>query len=384
MTNDSSSTLGLARELIQKRSLTPDDEGCQEVIAQRLAAIGFQIEHMPFGDVSNFWARHGTDKPVLCFAGHTDVVPTGPAEQWCCDPFAAEIIGDDLYGRGAADMKGGLAAMLTATEAFIEKNPNHNGSIAFLVTSDEEGPAKDGTRRVVETLEKRKEKIDWCVVGEPSSQDALGDVIRNGRRGSLDGQLVIHGEQGHVAYAHLARNPVLEFAPALVELGLTRWDDGDQHFPATGFQISNVAAGTGANNVIPGEMKIDFNFRYSPQHTDESLKLAVVEVLDRHGLKYELEWNHSGAPFYTQPGRLTDAMSKAIMDVTGAQPELSTGGGTSDGRFIAPTGAEVVEFGLVNRSIHKLDEHTKIADLDTLAKIYQGLLQDLLTVPVLT
>ena len=378
MKKDASSTVDLARELIQRRSLTPDDAGCQDIFERRLSARDFHIERMPFGEVSNLWARHGTDKPLLCFAGHTDVVPTGPSDQWCCDPFAAEIIGDDLFGRGAADMKGGLAAMLTAVESFIDKNPNHTGSIAFLITSDEEGPAKDGTKRVIETLEKRNEKIDWCIIGEPSSQDVLGDTIRNGRRGSLDGLLVIHGEQGHVAYAHLARNPVLEFAPALVELGLKRWDDGDEHFPATGFQISNVTAGTGANNVIPGEMKVEFNFRYSAQHTDQTLKQAVVDILDRHGLTYDIQWHHSGAPFFTPPGHLTDSMCNAVLDVTGVQPELSTGGGTSDGRFIAATGAEVVEFGLINRSIHKLDEHAKIADLARLAQCYEKVLRYLL------
>ena len=373
-----SQTLELTENLLRRRSVTPADEGCQQVMAERLAACGFQIERLPFGGVQNLWARRGSAAPLLCFAGHTDVVPTGPLEEWRSDPFVPTVREGLLYGRGAADMKSGLAAMLTATEEFVRLQPQHRGSIAFLITSDEEGPSVDGTRRVVQLLAERGERIDWCVMGEPSSERTVGDTIKVGRRGSLSGRLTVHGVQGHVAYPHLAENPVHALAPALAELTRRTWDRGTEHFQPTSFQVSNLNAGTGAPNVIPGELKARFNLRYSPVQTLAALKGAVEEILRRHGVRYTLEWYVSGEPFYTPPGRLSSAVAAAVAEVTGTPPQLSTGGGTSDGRFIAPLGAEVVELGVVNASIHKVDECVRIADIDALHRMYFNVLRRLL------
>lgn len=371
-------TLELAAELIRRRSITPDDAGCQELLANRLAASGFTIESMPFGEVANFWATRGEEGPLLCLAGHTDVVPTGPEENWQSPPFEPTERHGRLYGRGTADMKGGLAAMVTAVETFVHEYPDHHGRIAFLVTSDEEGPARTGTRKVVETLRERGEKIDWCIVGEPSSKEQLGDLIRVGRRGSLNGVITVNGVQGHVAYPELAKNPIHVIAPALAELAGIEWDQGQPPFPPTSFQVSNFNAGTGAENVIPGVATIAFNFRYSPAHSPESLQQAVKEILERHGVDYEIEWRDSGRPFYTEPGKLTDAVDAAVETVCGRKPVHSTGGGTSDGRFIAPAGADVVELGLVNASIHQVDEWTNVGDLHQLSSIYRRILEELL------
>lgn len=373
-----SATLTLAEELIRRPSVTPDDHGCQQLMAERLQCIGFEIEPMPFGEVENLWARRGDHGPLFAFAGHTDVVPTGPKEQWNCDPFAAEIREGYLYGRGAADMKGSLAAMVTACERFVAAHADHRGSIAFLITSDEEGPSVNGTVKVIERLEQRGEKIDWCLVGEPTSTDAVGDVIKNGRRGSLNGRLLIRGQQGHVAYPHLADNPLHKFAPALTELCAQQWDAGNEFFPPTTFQISNIHGGTGAENVIPGELDIMFNFRFSTESDEQTLRRRVEEILDRHGLDYQLTWRLSGNPFLTGRGELVNAMCSSIKDVTGIETELSTAGGTSDGRFIAPTGAQVVELGPVNATIHKLNECVRVEDLDRLSDIYEGILKRLL------
>ena len=347
-------------------------------MSERLAAIGFSIERLSFGSVENFWARRGAGSPVFCFAGHTDVVPTGPLEEWRSDPFVPQIRDGMLYGRGAADMKSGLAAMITATEEFVRAHPQHRGSIAFLITSDEEGPSVDGTRRVVELLGGRGESIDWCVVGEPSSEVSIGDTIKVGRRGSLSGRLTVHGVQGHVAYPQLAENPVHTLAPALAELTRREWDQGSEHFQPTTFQVSNLNAGTGAPNVIPGELKARFNLRYSPAQTLDGLKATVEEILRRHGVRYTLEWFLSGEPFYTAPGRLSEAVAEAVTQVTGARPKLSTGGGTSDGRFIAPLGAQVVELGVVNASIHKVNECVRVEDIDALERMYVTVLRSLL------
>jgi succinyl-diaminopimelate desuccinylase len=374
-----SETVTLAEQLIARRSVTPADEGCQQLMCERLAAIGFAVEPLRFGNVENFWARRGTTGPVLCFAGHTDVVPTGPLEEWHSDPFAPVIRAGLLYGRGAADMKTGLAAMITATEEFVGEHPTHKGSIAYLITSDEEGPSVDGTRRVVETLAARGERIDWCLVGEPSSEERVGDTIKVGRRGSLSGRLTVHGVQGHVAYPQLAENPVHTLAPALAELTQRTWDRGTEHFQPTSFQVSNLNAGTGAPNVIPGELKARFNLRYSPVQTLAGLKGAVEEILKRHGVRYTLEWYVSGEPFYTPPGVLSQAVGDAVAEVTGSRPGLSTGGGTSDGRFIAPLGAQVVELGVVNASIHKVNECVRVEDVDALHRMYVTVLRRLLT-----
>jgi len=373
-----SDTLELAIDLISRQSVTPEDAGCQPLMMDRLAAIGFDNQPLRFGDVDNFWSRRGTEGPLFCFAGHTDVVPTGPIETWTSDPFRPEIRDGLLYGRGAADMKGSLAAMITATERFIARHPDHKGSIAYLITSDEEGPAVDGTVKVVEALEARAEKIDWCLVGEPSSTERVGDVVKNGRRGSLGARLVVKGVQGHVAYPHLARNPVHQAAPALAELAATEWDRGNKFFPPTSFQISNIHAGTGATNVVPGTLEVVFNLRYSTETNHHRIERRVQEVLDRYGLEYEIEWTLSGKPFLTPAGALVEAAQQAIPDITGYPTELSTAGGTSDGRFIAPTGAQVLELGPLNATIHKVDECVSVADLDTLSAIYERILEQLL------
>ena len=373
-----SQAVELTKDLISRRSITPADEGCQTLLAQRLARIGFLIEPLPFGDVANFWARRGTGRPLFCFAGHTDVVPTGPLEEWHSDPFTPEIRDGVLYGRGAADMKSGLAAMVTAAEEFVTAHPAHSGSIAFLITSDEEGPSVDGTRRVTELLQARGEQIDWCLMGEPSSEVSLGDTVKVGRRGSLSGRLTVHGVQGHVAYPQLAENPVHALAPALAELVRRTWDEGTEHFQPTSFQVSNINAGTGAPNVIPSELKARFNLRYSPVQTLENLKDTVEGILRSYGVRFTLEWYVSGEPFYTPPGVLSRAVAAAVAEVTGMPPRLSTGGGTSDGRFIAPLGAEVVELGVVNASIHKVNECVRVADIDALQRMYCNLLRRLL------
>jgi succinyl-diaminopimelate desuccinylase len=373
-----SQTLELTQNLMARRSVTPADEGCQQVMMERLAALGFTIEPLRYGNVENFWARRGAEGPVFCFAGHTDVVPTGPLEEWRTDPFVPSIRDGALYGRGAADMKSGLAAMITATEEFVRTHPGHKGSIAFLITSDEEGPSVDGTKRVVETLAARHQRIDWCVVGEPSSEGSIGDTIKVGRRGSLSGRLTVHGIQGHVAYPQLAENPVHTLAPALAELTSRIWDQGTEHFQPTTFQISNLNAGTGAPNVIPGELKARFNLRYSPVQTLDTLREVVEGILRKHGVRYTLEWYISGEPFYTPPGTLSSAVAAAVADVTGSRPKLSTGGGTSDGRFIAPLGAQVVELGVINASIHKVNESVRISDIDALHRMYFNVLRNLL------
>lgn len=373
-----SQTLELTQDLLRRRSLTPADAGCQELIAGRLAAAGFAVESLRYGEVDNLWARRGSGAPVFCFAGHTDVVPTGPLEEWHSDPFVPARRGESLYGRGAADMKSGLAAMVTAAEAFVAAYPAHRGSLAFLITSDEEGPSVDGTKRVAQTLRERGERIDWCLVGEPSSESALGDTIKIGRRGSLSGRLTVHGVQGHVAYPQLAENPVHTLAPALAELTRRQWDQGTEHFQPTSFQVSNLNAGTGAPNVIPGELRARFNLRYCPVQTLAGLKETVEEILHRHGVRYTLEWYVSGEPFYTPPGTLCEAVSEAVYEVSGRRPKLSTGGGTSDGRFIAPLGAQVVELGVVNASIHKVNESVRVADIDALHAMYFNVLRRLL------
>ena len=373
-----SPVLTLARDLISRPSVTPEDAGCQQMMADYLSRLGFSIEPMVFNDTTNLWARRGSEGPLFCFAGHTDVVPPGPLDKWDSPPFEPTIRDGLLYGRGAADMKGSLAAMLVAVERFVTAHPDHQGSIAFLITSDEEGPFINGTPKVVETLEARNEKITWCLVGEPSSTRLLGDVVKNGRRGSITGDLLVKGIQGHVAYPHLGRNPIHQAAPALAELASTVWDQGNAFFPPTSFQIPNISAGTGASNVIPGELQVQFNFRFSTELTAEQIKERVRAILDRHGLEYDLTWTLSGHPFLTSTGDLVEATVAAIEEVQGFSPELSTSGGTSDGRFIAPTGAQVIELGPLNATIHKLNECVKVADLDTLADVYTAILRRLL------
>jgi succinyl-diaminopimelate desuccinylase len=368
-------TLLLTQDLIRRPSVSPEDQGCLQLIGQRLEAAGFRVERMPFGPVENIWALHGTERPVLCLAGHTDVVPTGPREEWHTDPFEPVVRDGILYGRGAADMKSGLAAMVVATERFVAKHPNHKGTLAYLLTSDEEGPSVDGTRRVMEVLEARNEKIDYCVVGEPSSTEKLGDVIKIGRRGSLSGKLTVHGVQGHVAYPHLADNPVHAVAPALAELAARTWDKGNEFFQPTTFQISNISAGTGAPNVIPGELKARFNLRFSTEQTVEKLQSTITEILNRHKVNYTLEWFVSGLPFFTAPGALSKAVVQAIQEKVNRTPELSTTGGTSDGRFIAPTGAQVVELGVLNATIHKVNENVRVEDVVMLAQIYERMME---------
>ncbi|WP_434657969.1 succinyl-diaminopimelate desuccinylase [Chromobacterium violaceum] len=373
-----SATLDLARELIRRDSVTPRDEGCQALMIERLEAIGFKVEKMRHGDVDNFWARRGDAGPLFCFAGHTDVVPTGPLDKWDSPPFEPTVRNGLLYGRGAADMKASLAAFVTACERFVAEHPDHKGSLALLITSDEEGVAVDGTVKVVDALEARGETIDYCIVGEPTSEQRLGDTVKNGRRGSLSGRLVVHGIQGHIAYPQLAKNPIHLVAPALAELAATRWDEGNAFFPPTSWQVSNIQAGTGATNVIPGHCELLFNFRFSPESTAESLKERVYQILDKHGLGYELHWQQSGQPFITPPGALTDALSAAIAEVSGAKAELSTTGGTSDGRFIKRIARELVEFGPINATIHKLNECVEVADVEPLAAIYRRTLERLL------
>ena len=375
-----SPTLELACELIRRPSVTPLDEGCQEQMMRRLQACGFAIEPMRIEDVDNFWASHGNDDgPVLCFAGHTDVVPTGPVQNWQHQPFDA-LIDDNgmLCGRGAADMKGSLASMIIAVERFVAEYPEHKGRITFLITSDEEGPAHHGTKAVVERLRARNERLDWCIVGEPSSTTLVGDVVKNGRRGSLGCTLTVRGKQGHVAYPHLARNPIHLAAPALAELAAEHWDDGNAFFPPTSFQISNLNAGTGATNVIPGELKAIFNFRFSTESTVEGLQQRVEAILNKHGLDFKLDWALSGLPFLTEPGALLDAVAASIKTVTGRDTKPSTSGGTSDGRFIATLGTQVVELGPVNATIHQVDERVLASDLDVLTEIYYQTLVNLL------
>jgi succinyl-diaminopimelate desuccinylase len=373
-----SPTLELTREFIARPSVSPVDGGCQALMIERLAALGFAIESLPFGPVENFWAKRGRGAPVFCFAGHTDVVPPGPPEEWSTEPFVPVIRDGILYGRGAADMKSGLAAMLTATEAFVAAHPGHRGTLAFLITSDEEGPSVDGTRRVVEVLKSRGESIDWCLVGEPSSETRLGDTIKIGRRGSLSGRLTVHGVQGHVAYPQRADNPVHALAPALAELTSRVWDQGNAHFQPTTFQVSNLSAGTGAPNVIPGELKARFNIRFSTEQSVESLQATVLEILERHHVKHSLEWFISGQPFLTVPGELSGAAVQAVQEHCGITPALSTGGGTSDGRFIAPMGAQVIELGVINSTIHKVDECVRVEDVDALHRLYFRTLELLL------
>ena len=373
-----SPTLKLTKALISRASITPDDQDCQRLLAQRLAPLGFKVENMRFGEVDNLWLRKGVESPVFCFAGHTDVVPTGPLEQWHTPPFEPTIKDGLLYGRGTADMKGSIAAMTVACERFIEDYPNHKGSIAFLITSDEEGPANNGTVKVIETLQARQEQIDWCLVGEPSSTEKVGDVIKNGRRGSLGCELTIIGKQGHVAYPHLSENPLHSAVPFLAEITTEEWDQGNEFFPPTSFQISNIQAGTGATNVIPGELNIICNFRFSTELTHEIIQQRVEAMLDKHGLNYNIDWNLSGQPFLTPEGELVSAAVEAIRAVAGIETKLSTAGGTSDGRFIAPTGSQVLELGPLNATIHQVNECVSIADLDQLEQMYYGILQRLL------
>jgi succinyl-diaminopimelate desuccinylase len=370
--------LELAKELIARQSVTPEDGGCQEVIAKRLAAAGFRCEPMKFGAVTNLWARRGTQSPLVCFAGHTDVVPTGPLSEWHSDPFVPTIRDGKLYGRGAADMKSSIAAFVAAVETFVAERPRHSGSIALLLTSDEEGPAIDGTVRVVEKLKSRNELIDYCIVGEPTSVDMLGDMLKNGRRGSLSAKLVVRGIQGHVAYPHLVKNPVHLAAPALAELAKTQWDKGNESFPPTSFQVSNIHAGTGAANVVPGSVEVDFNFRFSTESTDASLKERVQALLKKHGLEYSIDWTLGAKPFLSKRGKLAQTVMAAGKKNTGRSAELSTTGGTSDARFIIEVCPEVVELGPVNASIHKLNEHIALAELETLPRIYLDTLRALL------
>ncbi len=373
-----SATLNLACELMSRPSVSPVDGGCQEVMIARLHAIGFDIQRLPFADVENFWAVKGESGPTLCFAGHTDVVPTGKLEDWQRPPFEPTIADNILYGRGAADMKGALAAMVTACERFVEEQPNHTGRIAFLITSDEEGPAINGTVKVVEWLREQNTIPEWCLIGEPSSNQQLGDMVKNGRRGSLNAKLIIKGTQGHIAYPHMADNPIHRAAPALAELMGQHWDEGNDFFPATSFQVSNINGGTGATNVIPGDVRVVFNFRFSTEVTAPELQQRVEAILKRHELRYDIEWNLSGEPFITEPGDLVTAVVDSIQQETGLNTELSTSGGTSDGRFIAKLGTQVIELGTINATIHKVDEQIVASDLDTLSTIYQGILKNLL------
>lgn len=371
-------TLELAKSLISQASVTPDDNGCQSIMIERLKKIGFEIHPLKFGDVDNFWATRGNSGPIFAFAGHTDVVPAGNEDAWNTAPFEPTIKGDYLYGRGAADMKGGLASMVTATENFVQDNPDHNGTIAFLITSDEEGVAINGTVKVMDYLNENDTKIDYCLLGEPSSTSITGDVIKNGRRGSLNGVINVNGQQGHVAYPHLAKNPIHFIAPALNDLCLQEWDSGNEYFPATSFQISNFHSGGGVTNVVPGEAKVMFNFRYSTETTKEELMAKVHEILDNHKIDYTLDWHHSGNPFLTPVGDLVSACVSAIEETKDITPELSTSGGTSDGRFIAQEGTQVVELGPVNATIHQINESILVKDLEDLSSIYSKVLTKIL------
>lgn len=371
-------TIELASELIRRRSLTPDDAGCQHVVAARLQRAGFSADHLRFDDVDNLWVTHGSGAPVIALLGHTDVVPTGPVSAWTSDPFTPVIRDGHLYGRGAADMKGSVAAMVTALERFAAKYADHRGTIALLLTSDEEGLAVNGTRRVIEHLTGGNIHIDYCLVGEPSSRERVGDSIKNGRRGSLTGLLTVHGVQGHVAYPQLADNPIHRVAPILSELCAIEWDRGNEHYPATSFQISNICAGTGADNVIPGSIEVLFNFRFSTCLDEDQIARRVTQLLDGHGLKYQLDWRPASRPFLTTSGRLLETVRQVVREFTGREPEVSTGGGTSDGRFVAPTGAEVIELGPLNSTIHKVDECVKAKDLETLSSMYEKILERLL------
>lgn len=378
MSSGDGAVLDLLHTLLRRRSITPDDAGCQQVLSSRLQQSGFNCESLPFADVKNLWARRGSAAPLLCFAGHTDVVPPGDPAAWATDPFEPVVKDGVLYARGAADMKSGLAAMTVAIQQFVAEHPDHAGSLAVLLTSDEEGRASDGTRKVMQTLEDRGEHIDWCVLGEPSSQAVLGDTIRIGRRGSLSGMLTVRGVQGHVAYPNLADNPIRRFAPVLSRLHEIEWDSGNRHFPPTSFQVVDIRSGVGAPNVTPAELTARFNFRYSTEWTHESLRRKVTGIFDAEGIDYELTWHLSGEPFLTQPGKLTDAVVAAVREVTGIEAELSTGGGTSDGRFIAPTGTDVVELGPVNATIHKVNEQVLVEDVARLTRIYKNIIERLL------
>ena len=371
-------TLALTKQLIAEASVTPDDKNCQAILIERLQKIGFEIEKLDFNETQNIWARRGISAPLLCFAGHTDVVPSGPEEKWTSPPFEPTERDGKLYGRGAADMKTSIAAFVTACERFIALHPDHPGSIALLITSDEEGDAHDGTTKVVDVLKARGETIDYCIVGEPTAVNRLGDTIKNGRRGSLSGNLTVKGKQGHIAYPHLALNPVHTFAPALAELTATEWDGGNAYFPPTGFQISNIQGGTGATNVIPGSLNVKFNFRFSTESTDSGLKQRVHQILDKHGLDYDLQWSLSGQPFLTEAGELTKVAQAAIAQVCGVEAELSTSGGTSDGRFIKAIARELIELGPVNASIHQIDEHIDLAAVPELSAVYQEMMRRLL------
>ena len=377
-TDDQEHTLALTRDLIACASVTPEDAGCQSLMMARLQRAGFSVEPMRFGEVDNFWATRGASGPLLVFAGHTDVVPPGDTGQWESDPFVATKVGPDLVGRGTADMKASLAAMVVACENFVSAHPDHTGRIGFLITSDEEGPAKDGTVRVMDTLRDRGEQIDWCVVGEPSSTLELGDLVKNGRRGSLNARLVIHGKQGHIAYPHLADNPIHRAMPTLNALVAEPWDQGNDFFDPTSLQISTIRAGQGVTNVIPGSVEVLFNLRFSTEVTAEEIRERCEAILDQGGLTYDIEWSLSGEPFLTEPGALLNAVTGSIEATTGRVPEVSTGGGTSDGRFIAPSGAQVVEVGHVNETIHQINERVKLADIPRLTKIYEGILERLL------
>ncbi|OSI19038.1 succinyl-diaminopimelate desuccinylase [Neisseria dumasiana] len=375
--NDTQS-LALTKQLIAQPSVTPDDQNCQQILAERLQKIGFTVEEMNFGDTKNIWARRGTASPVVCFAGHTDVVPPGPSEKWDSPPFEPTERDGRLYGRGAADMKTSIACFVTACERFVAEHPDHTGSIALLITSDEEGDAHDGTTKVVDALKARGELIDYCIVGEPTAVETLGDTVKNGRRGSLSGNLTVKGKQGHIAYPHLALNPIHTFAPALAELTAAEWDKGNEYFPPTGFQISNINGGTGATNIIPGTLNVKFNFRFSTESTDIGLKQRVHDILDNHGVSYDLEWSCSGQPFLTEAGRLTDIAREAVAKVCGIQTELSTSGGTSDGRFIKAIAAELIELGPSNASIHQINENVLLSDIPKLSAIYEEMLKALL------
>jgi len=372
-------SIALLFELIRHPSITPDDAGCQDILAEHLTRLGFECEAMPFGDVRNLWARRGTSGPVLCFAGHTDVVPPGSVDEWQSDPFEPTVRDGNLYARGSADMKSGLAAMIVALERFVKEHSDHNGSLAMLITSDEEGRARDGTLKVIEALQARGEHIDWCVLGEPSSQNELGDIVRVGRRGSLSGMLTVRGVQGHVAYPQLADNPIARFAPILSELHTVEWDQGNEFFPPTSFQVVDIRAGVGAPNVTPAELSARFNFRYSTVWDHEGLKAKVHSIFDAHDIDYELKWHLSGEPFLTDAGKLTEAVTQAVSEQTGKVPELSTGGGTSDGRFISPAGTDVIELGPVNASIHKVNEYVCIEDVVKLTTMYQRIAELMLT-----